>query len=283
MRYNRIATKNHLHIVTTNEIGHVTTSTGMDHSGTKHKENFPVTGTSLFHLPGNFMNSQDFDFFRGDATLHEGEGFALTRTLKGMNTNAIMPDNHLIAYLYLVHGPTVSTPYHLVNYYSHVHFDTFNLYPLTVQAYLGRQIGGGIEVGGKDTALLNCLCLSIRTMDKDGPKLLKFGDDQFQYRIAGSLNLQTRIARLGLTFPDPHLFNVKVATTIHNNIPGTWQRPRVNDMSTQFNQFTWHRCSPPNIGHTKIVLCHKGMLNHNAMQEIILVYSHCKLGVKGIR
>src|SRR5256885_13065669 len=93
MRYNRIATKNHLHIVTTNEIGHVTTGTGMDHSGTKHKENFPLTGASLFHLLGNFMNSQNFDFFGGDATLHEGKGFAITRTLKGLHANAIVPDN----------------------------------------------------------------------------------------------------------------------------------------------------------------------------------------------
>src|SRR5258706_2067521 len=167
-----ITSENNLHIASANQVSNVSTSSGMNDGRTKHKEDFAVASAGLLHLVGNFVNSQHFDLFRGDTALHKSEGLTLTRTFKGLDTDAIMTGDNLVANLYFVHRHAVGAASGAVNNNGHIHLDTLNVNPLPMQAYLGRQVGGRVEFCREDTLLLNNHRLNVVDVHKDGTKLL---------------------------------------------------------------------------------------------------------------
>src|SRR5712691_13258770 len=109
MRHNRIATKNHLHIASTNQIRNIATCPSMDYLRTKHKKYLPTMLLRLLHLTCNLVNRQHLHFFRGHITLHKGKPLTFTGTLKGLHTNAFRAYHHFVPDLHLVHGLTVGT------------------------------------------------------------------------------------------------------------------------------------------------------------------------------
>src|SRR6266566_2757508 len=175
MGYDGVATEDHLDIATTNQVGNVTTGAGVNDGRAKYKENLTVACTCLFHLTSNFVDRQHLDSFRGDIALHEGEGFPFARSLKWMDANTVMPNHNLLAYLYFVHGSAIGPATGPVNDHSHIHLNTLNIHPLTIQSYLCGQVGGGIEFCRKDSILLDGHCLDIASVNQDSPKLLQFG------------------------------------------------------------------------------------------------------------
>src|SRR2546423_11521695 len=91
--HNRIATKDHLHIATTNQVGHVSTCTRVNDGWPQHKEDFTVARARLFHLTSNLADRQHLDLFRGDAALHKGKGISFTRALKWLHSDTIKVDD----------------------------------------------------------------------------------------------------------------------------------------------------------------------------------------------
>src|SRR5437763_9231467 len=161
MGYDGVATKDYLDIATTNQVGNVTTGAGVNDGRAKHKENLAVARTCLFHLTSNFVDRQHLDSFRGDIALHEGKGFPFARSLKWVDANTVMPNHDLLAYLYFVHGFAIGPATGPVNDNSYIHLDTFNIHPLTIQSYLGGQVGSRIEFCRKDSILLDGQGLDI--------------------------------------------------------------------------------------------------------------------------
>src|SRR5712691_4622404 len=175
MGHDSVAAEDYLDIATSNEVGNVTACARVDNGRAKYKENLAVFGSCLFHLTGNFVDRQDFDSFRGDIALHEGECFPFTCSFKWMDANTIMPNHDLITYLYFVHGSAKGPATGPVNDNGHIHLNTFHIHPLTFQPYLCRQVGGRVEFCRKDPILLDGQCLDIASVNKDSSKLLQFG------------------------------------------------------------------------------------------------------------
>src|SRR2546423_12625765 len=95
MGHDSVAAEDNLDIATSNEVGNVTARARVDNGRAKHKENPAVFGSCLFHLTGNFGDRQNFESFRGDIALHEGESFPFTGPLKWMDANTLMPNHDL--------------------------------------------------------------------------------------------------------------------------------------------------------------------------------------------
>src|SRR6266566_5558923 len=138
MRYDCVPSKDDLHIATTNQVRDVATCSGMDDSRAEHKENLTVMCASLFHLACNLMNCEYFDLLCGDSALHKCERFAISGTFKRLNANTIMPNHDLFANLHFVHWFAVSAMIVFIKHNSNIHLDIFYMYPLPIQAHLGR-------------------------------------------------------------------------------------------------------------------------------------------------
>ena len=176
--YNRVAAKDHLHIVTTNQFGDVAARAGVDDGWTQHKEDFAVARARLFHLAGDFVDCQYLDLFGGDVALHEGEGFSFARALERLHANTIMADDDQLTHLHFVHGLAIRTTSGGVDDDGNIHFYAFDSDPLPAQAHLCWQIGRGVELCGKHAVLLHGHCLRVLAMKQYCSKLLQFGDDE---------------------------------------------------------------------------------------------------------
>src|SRR5579875_2060194 len=101
MRDDGVATKDNLHIATPQQLSHVAARSSMDHRRPQYEQDFTAMSARLLHLACDLMNRQHFGFFGRDIALHKGKGFSITATLKGLHANPTMPNNHLLADLYL--------------------------------------------------------------------------------------------------------------------------------------------------------------------------------------
>src|SRR5260221_8314298 len=138
VRDNSIASEDHLDIATTNQVCYVTARSRVDDRRPEHEKNLAIKGACLFHLACDLMNRQYLNFFSRDRTLHESERLAIPGTLERPHSNTLMPNYHFIANAHLVHWFAISSIMVLVNHNSDIHLDIFNLYPLAIQAHLGR-------------------------------------------------------------------------------------------------------------------------------------------------
>src|SRR5438876_1728590 len=138
MRYDCVPSKDDLHITTTNQVRDVATCSGMDDSRAEYEENLTVMLSSLFHLACNLMNCQDLNLLCGNGTLHKSERLAIPGTLKRLHANAIMPNHDLFTNLHFVHWFAVSAMIGFIKHNSNIHLDIFYMYPLPIQAHLGR-------------------------------------------------------------------------------------------------------------------------------------------------
>src|SRR6266852_4799447 len=128
MRDDGVASKDHLHIVTTNQVRDITTCSCMDDCRAQHEENLTVMRTSLFHLASDLMNCEYLDLLGGDGTLHESKRFTVSGTLKRLHANAIMSNHHLFTNLHFVHRPNISAMIGLIEHDSDIHLDIFYVY-----------------------------------------------------------------------------------------------------------------------------------------------------------
>src|SRR5260370_2555579 len=94
MRDDGVASKDHLHIVTTNQVRDVTTCPCMDDCRAQHEENLTVMRASLFHLARDLMNCEYLDFLCGDSTLHKTKLLAIPGPLKRLKSNTIIPHHN---------------------------------------------------------------------------------------------------------------------------------------------------------------------------------------------
>ena len=157
--------------------------------------------------------------------MHEGERFALTRTLERLHANAFVADDDLFANTRLVHWLAIGTVLRAVDDDGDIHFYIFYVYPLAIQAYLGGQVGGRVEPGGQDSMLFYDGRLHVAAMQKDGAQLLEFRYDEFQCFAGGGLDLEADVTWLRFASADAHLLYGKVAAPVHDDIPGSRQRP----------------------------------------------------------
>src|SRR5207247_7416386 len=176
--YNRVAAKDHLHIVTTNQFGDVAARAGVDDGWTQHKEDFAVARARLFHLAGDFVDCQYLDLFGGDVALHEGEGLSFARALEGLHANTIMADDDQFTHLHFMHGLAIRTTSSGVDDDGNIHFYAFDSDPLPAQAYLCRQIGRGVELCRKHAVLLHGHRLHVLAVKQYCSKLLQFREDE---------------------------------------------------------------------------------------------------------
>src|SRR6266566_2755087 len=168
----------------------------------------------------------------------------ISRALERQHANAFVANDDLFAHARLVHWFAISAVLRPVDDDGDIHFNVFYVYPLAVQAHLGRQVGGRVEPGGQDSMLFYNSRLHVAAMQKDGAKLLEFRYDEFQCCVSGGLDLEADITCLGFAGPDAHLLHGKVAAAIHDDIPRSRQCPGVDDVTGEFNYFIWHRFVP---------------------------------------
>src|SRR5579884_2724071 len=182
-----VATEDNLSVVSAYQLCHVTTGSGVNDGWAKHKEYLAVIGPCLLHALRHLMNCQHFNLLRGDITLHEGEGFAITFALERAHANAVVTNRYFITAMHFVHWFAVGATVSGIDDNDHVHLDSFDIDPLPVQAHLRGEIGGGVEACRQYSILLNSLGLHVFGVDEDRAELLKFREDTFEYLVVGGL------------------------------------------------------------------------------------------------
>src|SRR5450759_3201843 len=139
--HNCIAPKDHLHIATTNQVGHVSTCSRVNDGWPQHKENFTVVRARLFHLTSNLVDRQHLDLFRGDAALDKGKSISFTRALKWLHTNSIMAYDNLVTHLHFMHRPAKGTAFDAIDDDRDIHLGPLHIAPLRVHPHLCWRLG----------------------------------------------------------------------------------------------------------------------------------------------
>src|SRR5579859_863155 len=237
MRDDGIAAEDNLYVAALDQVGNVATRARVNHCRAKHEQNLSLTYARLPHLLRDFVDCQHLDLFGRDVALHKGECFTIPGALKGDDANTIVSDHHLVANLDLVHRLAIGAIMGAINHDGYIHLDLLNFDPLTMQAHLGGEIGRRVKFRGQNAGLLNQFCPRIVPLYQHGPELHQLGEDQFQHVVIGSLDLHAHVTWIGLMLANAHLFYSEVAAAIHNNVPDTRQRPGVDDVAFQFNDF----------------------------------------------
>ena len=172
-----VAAEQDLDVAVANELGQQRTGAAVHDGRAGDDEDLAAAGADVAHLAGDLLDDEALGMLGADVAAHEAEDFALARALGRQDADAFVADDDELSLADRGGGDHARLGSGGVDDDDQIHLGVLHLDPAAVEADLGGQVGGGVEIGRQDAVGGRGLVGYVVARGQDGAEGLQGEED----------------------------------------------------------------------------------------------------------